>query len=251
MRQFLIVCITVLLGFSFAANAQMSLRLTDELLTETPATLGNHNLESNLKLELPAQITSPPSGELYKGLFFIGALIDMTLPFGEDFKHVAGTGFSGHLFASYVIAKSILLALKVGYVKYGSETSEDIWGKYEDSFSQIPILFGAYYLIATQSGFKPYLGLALGVFLSTYSYKWIYQGYDPYTYQEGTVTQEGDNTETKFGIVPSVGFYYFLAATTMLHIAIEYNIIFQELGQSSSLSSLAILAGVAVALGGN
>ncbi|MFC2103600.1 hypothetical protein ACFLSS_04140 [Bacteroidota bacterium] len=251
MRQLFIVTIALLIGFSFVANAQMNLKLSNSFSHEQTTTLGNHNLESNMKLELPAEITIPPGGEFYKGLFFIGLMIDMTLPFGDDFKHVAGTGFSGHLFASYVIAKSILLSLNVGYIKFADNTSEDEFGNYEDSYSQIPILVGAYYLIATQSGFKPYIGLALGVFLATYSYKWTYEGYDPNTFQTGTITQEGDNSETKFGIVPTVGFYYFLAATTMLHVAIQYNIIFQELGESSSLSSLAILVGIAFALGGN
>jgi len=256
MRQLFIVTIALFLSFSFVANAHMSLKLSNRYSQEQTLTLGNHNLESNLKLELPARITTPPpGGEFYKGLFFIGALIDMTLPFGDGFKHVAGTGFSGHAFAGYVIAKSILLGLQVGYVKYADQTEEGTeFGenyKYEDSFSQIPILFGVYYLIATNSGFKPYIGLALGIFLSTYSYTWTYPGFDPVTFQTGTVTQTGDDTNTKFGIVPTAGFYYFLAATTMIHVAVQYSLIFQELEGSSNLSSLAFLAGVAFAVGGN
>ena len=150
MKQMLFVTVVLFLSFSFVANAHMGLKLSNRYSPEQTVTLGNHNLESNLKLELPARITTPPpGGEFYKGLFFIGALIDMTLPFGDGFKHVAGTGFSGHAFAGYVIAKSILLAMHVGYIKYGKQTSSDQFENNEDSFSQVPILFGAYYLIAT------------------------------------------------------------------------------------------------------
>jgi hypothetical protein len=55
----------------------------------------------------------------------IGFLLDYTLPFGDEedgFKHIAGSGFSGHLFASYVIAKSIIIGLRAGYIKYGEKT---------------------------------------------------------------------------------------------------------------------------------
>ena len=117
--------------------------------------------------------------------------------------------------------------------------------RYEDSFSQIPLLLGAYYLIASGGNFKPYIGLALGLFFSTYSYKWSY------SYFGQTFNEEGDQTETKFGIAPTLGFYYFLAATTMLHVAVEYGIIFQELGETSNLSYLSIMAGVAFALSGS
>ena len=242
--------LVLFIGFTVSANGQMNLKLSNDIAYEQPATFGNHNLESNLKLELPANLNTPSSGDLYKGLFMIGALIDMTLPFGDDFKHVAGnTGFSGHLFASYVLAKSFMLALKVGYVKYADQTEEGSDGEYqfknEDSFSQIPVFLGAYYLIATRSNFRPYLGLALGVIFSTYSYKWSE------TFLGQQYVSEGDNTETKFGIAPTLGFYYFLAATTMLHASVEYGFIFQKLEASSQLNYLAIMLGVAFALGGN
>ena len=98
MKRTIYFTIIVLIGFTFGTNAQLKLNISTDIYSDQTATLGNHNLESNLKLELPAEISAPSGGDLYKGLFLIGALIDMTLPIGDDFKHVAGTGFSGHLF---------------------------------------------------------------------------------------------------------------------------------------------------------
>jgi len=251
MKKLLFYILVVTLAVSITTHAEMKLKLSSAITGETPQSIVNNDLTSNLKLEIPAKISNLlDMKDFYKGLFLVGLLADVTIPFGEDFKHVAGTGFSGHLFAGYFIAKSFLLALRVGYIKYATQTEEGSeFGynyKYEDKYSQIPILLGAYYLIATKSGFKPYVGLALGLFLSTYSYTWTYP--DPFSGQDFSET--GDNTESKFGIVPSLGFYYFVAATTLIQVAVEYNLIFQELGQSSNLSSLSFLAGVAFALGG-
>lgn len=241
----------VILSITIAVHAEMKLKLSSAISGETTQTIFHNNLESNLKLEVPATISNPMDmKEFAKGLLMIGLLIDATIPFGEDFKHVAGTGFSGHAFASYILAKTFLLTLRAGYIKFASQTDEGTEFGYnyknEDKYSQIPILLGAYYLIATKSGFKPYIGLALGLFLATYSYTWSY--YDPFFQRD--VTQTADNTDTKFGVVPGAGFYYFIAATTLIQVAVEYNLIFQKLEDSSSsnLSSLSILAGIAFAL---
>ena len=248
MRNVFYYLVIVILGITITTHAEMKLKLSSAIKGDAPQSIFSNNLNSKLKLEVPASVSNLPDMEDFaKGLIMVGFLIDATIPFGDDFKHIAGTGFSGHAFASYVVARSILLSLRVGYVKFATQTEEGSdFGfsyKYEDKYSQIPILLGAYYLISTKSSFKPYVGLALGLFIATYSYNWDYFGF----------TETGDTTESKFGIVPSVGFYYFVAATTMIQVAIEYNLIFQQLEESSSsnLSSLSILAGLAFALDGH
>ena len=75
------------------------------------------------------------------------------------------------------------------------------------------------------------------------------------------MTDSGDASSSSFGIVPTVGFYYFVATTMMIQFAVEYNYLFGELpvpGDDSSnntdipkASSLSILLGLAFALGGN
>jgi outer membrane protein W len=113
----------------------------------------------------------------------------------------------------------------------------------------------AYYIFATGSGFRPYLGLALGLFLQNYSYEWTYT----FSGGGGPMTQSGDESSSSFGIVPTAGFYYFIASTMMLQFAVEYNLLLGEIptsGDSSSntdipkAASLSILLGLAFALGG-
>jgi len=247
MKNVFYYLVVAIVGITITSEAEIKLKLSSAVKGNAPQSLFNNNLTSNLKLEVPAGVSNLPDMEDFaERLIMIGLLVDATLPFGEDFKHVAGTGFSAHAFASYVVAKSILLSLRVGYIKFATQTQEGSeFGynyKYEDKYSQIPILLGAYYLISTNSSFKPYVGMALGLFLATYSYNWDTNGF----------IESGDQSESKFGIVPTAGFYYFIAATTMIQAAVEYNLIFQKLVDSSSsnLSSLSILAGIAFAVGG-
>lgn len=227
MRRTLLYIFSLFLVSSFCINAQMKLQLSQEITGEQPTSFTNNNLESNLNLELPPEVTAPGGiKDFAKGLILLGILADVSFPFGDGFKHIAGTGFSGHVMASYLVSTSVFLALRAGYISFGTQTTEgsESWGnfKYEDSYSQIPILFGAYYLFATSGKFKPYIGLALGIFIQTYSYNWIEDsGFgEPWT-------QEGDASSTGFGIVPAVGFCYILGSV-MLHAAVEYAYLFSE-----------------------
>jgi len=257
MKRVLFITIFVLVGFAFSTQAGMKLKLQSDLSKEMTKSLGNHYLESNLKLELPAELSAPSGQDLYKGLWMIGFLLDYTLPFGDEdgFKHIAGSGFSGHIFASYVLSKAFLIGIRAGYIKYGEQTEEGENYKNVDKYNQIPILLTAYYLITTNSGFKPYLGLAFGLFLQTYCYEWeySYSGSEP-------MTQTGEESSSSFGIVPTIGFYYFIASAMMIQFAVEYNYLFSSLpvgdddsdsnGDIPKASSLSILLGLSFALGG-
>ena len=242
MKRVLCFTIIALLGVTFSANAGMKLQLRSDLAKSNTETFGNHNYQSNLNLKLPAEITAPGGmRDFYKGMLLLGILADVSFPFGDEkvtenppfepgFKHIAGTGFSGHVMLSYAVAASVLLAIRVGYLKFGTQTHEESdqyssW-KYEDKFSQIPILFGAYYLIATGSAFRPYIGLLLGAFIQSYKYS------GTYTYDDGefmqTFSESADKSATAFGIVPALGFYYILGSV-MLHLAVEYAYLFSKL----------------------
>jgi len=262
MKRVLFITIIALVGLTFSSQAGMKLKLQSDLSKEMTKSLGDHYLESNLKLELPAELSAPSGQDLYKGLWMIGFLLDYTIPFGNEddgFKHIAGAGFSGHIFASYVLSKAFLIGIRAGYIKYGDKTQEGHeFGqdfKYVDKYNQIPILLTAYYLIATNSGFKPYIGLAFGLFLQTYCYEWEYsfEGSEP-------MRETGEESSSSFGIVPTIGFYYFVASAMMIQFAVEYNYLFSGLpvGDDSSdsdieipkASSLSILLGLSFALGG-
>jgi outer membrane protein W len=187
------------------------------------------DFKSNLQLDLPqtVHITPLDAMDFKKGLIILGLMADLTVPFGKEdgFKHIAGTAYSAHVMAGYLINQSILLTLRAGYINYGTQTEEGSEQgysySYEDTYSQIPILLGAYYVLATQSGFRPYIGFSLGLFLQTYAVKWTE------TYGQGIPGYNIDESfsASSFGIVPGVGAYYMLAAM-MIHFAVEYNLLF-------------------------
>jgi outer membrane protein W len=170
--------------------------------------------------------------DFYKGMLLLGILADVSFPFGDKdtgFKHIAGTAWSVHAALTYLITKSIMLSLRAGHINFGTQTTEQtdefFSAKYEDTFSQIPLLLGAYYLFATGSGFKSYIGLALGVFFQSYAVKWSetynFPGQQPFNLDESF-------TNTAFGLVPALGFYYILSSI-MLHAVVEYAFILSNL----------------------
>ncbi len=229
MHKVLLTVLSVIL-ISTLSLAELKLKLPLEFKGETTTSIINKNLEQNLKLNLPAEVVPP--GEMKdfeKGMILLGILADISIPMGSDsgFKHVAGTGFSGHVAGSYLVSASFLIALRAGYINFGTQTEEGNEGgysyKYEDSYSQIPILLGAYYLFSTGGSFKPYVGAALGVFFQTYSVNWTEEyefGGDPFVLDESF-------SSTGFGVVPAVGFYMFLGSV-VLQAAVEYAILFSE-----------------------
>jgi hypothetical protein len=237
----------------------------------------SQNLESNLQLKLPEfSAPAPDAIEFAKGLIMLGILADVSFPMGEEdgFKHIAGTGFSGHVVLSYLLNPQFMLAFRAGYINYGTQTEEGselgYTYSYEDTYTQIPILLGAYYLFGTKGAFKPYIGLALGIFLQTYAVKWTE------TYGQGIPGYNLDESfsESSFGLVPAIGFYYVLGSV-VLQAAAEYNYLFSgipvaeedeynyELYKGNSISattatdddhkasSISVLVGVSFPIGGN
>lgn len=232
MQKIFLIILSILL-ISSPGFAELKLKLPGEITGETTNSIINKNIEQNLKLSIPSEVVPPADmRQIVKGMIMLGILADVSFPMGGDegFGHIAGTGFSGHVMANYAIAASWLLSLRAGYVSFGTQTEEgsDQFGsyKYEDSYSQIPILLGAYYLFATTGAFKPFIGAALGVFIQNYSYTWTFS-YDVGG-QTFSDTQEGDASSTGFGVVPGAGFYYLLGSV-MLVAAVEYAYIFSEL----------------------
>lgn len=158
---------------------------------------------------------------------------------------------------SYLLSPSFLLSLRAGYIKFGTQTEEGSSAgytyKYEDSFSQIPILLGCYYLLSPGSSFRPYLGLAIGAFIQNYAVKWqeTGTGYD--------FNLDESYSSTGFGIVPEIGFYYLLSSF-VLQASAGYSLLLSDIptaggetsGESSEkASSVSINLGVSFPIGGN
>jgi outer membrane protein W len=230
MQKFLLTIFTIVLVSSLGF-AEMNLKLNQNLLSETNSSIINNNLKSNLKLEVPAAVVSPPADmhELVRGLMLLGILADVSFPMGSDngFKHIAGTAWSGHIEFSYFVSPMFRIMFRGGYINFGTQTesgSEDLgFGQtydysYEDTYSQIPILIGGYYMITTGSGFKPYIGLAIGMFFETYKVNWT----DNFGYNVN-----GSFTSSGFGVVPGVGAYY-MAGSVLIQFAVEYTYVFSD-----------------------
>jgi outer membrane protein W len=259
--------IIILVGFAVVVNGKMKLKLSSDIYNQEIESFGDHNYVSNLKLELSPEVTAPGGMmEFYKGMMLLGILADVSFPFGDEttssgndgFKHIAGTAWSVHAVFSYLINAAFLFELRAGYINFGTQTEEGSESgftyKYEDTFSQIPILLGGYYLFATKGSFKPYIGLALAVFFQTWAVNWqeTFSFGEPYNLDQSF-------TNTAFGIVPGLGFYYILSSL-MLHAVVEYAFIFSNLpkyedgGQTyeSDVKAkyLSVLLGISFPLGG-
>lgn len=245
MKKVLYISLIALVGFTFSANAGMKLKLHSDLSNENTATLGNHNFESNMQLKLPVELAPSGQMELLRGLFLIGLALDVAFPIGDDFSNFAGTGFSGHAFIAYMIARSLMLTLSVGYIKFGDmDSSEGFISTQTNSHSQIPILFGFNYLFNMKGALRAYLGLAFGLFLlcDTYSFTSTFFGQ--------TESDEQSESSSKFGIVPRFGLMYMTAAI-IFSLNVTYSIIFHEAiaGGSSNLTQLGLVFAIMFALG--
>ncbi len=220
------LALIIVSSFGFA---QMKLQLPTEITGESSQSFLNHDLESNLKLDLPQQITAP-GGEFMK-MWLIGIMADVTFPMG-DLGDAWSTAFSGHAMVGYMIARSIMISLSVGYVKFTEK--ESIEGA-DNSFSWIPLLLGANYIFNPGKKFMPFIGFALGLYFISQSFSYSFLGQN--------IDESVTNTE--FGIAPRVGAMVLVSAAIMISLALEYNMIFTS---GSTSSALGILFGAMFAL---
>lgn len=229
MNKVLLTVLAVVI-VSSVSTAELKLKLPANITGETTASIIHKNIESNLKLDLPAEVTTPPGDEFMK-MWFIGIMADATIPTG-DFGDGWSTGFSGHAVVGYMIARSMLLNFSAGYVSFTEK--ESVEGS-DNSFSWVPLLLGVNYVFNPGQKFMPYIGFALGLYLASYSYSFTISGQ----------TFSGDETDSDFGIAPRVGAYYLASAALLIALSAEYNIIFTE---GSSTTSLGVLLGFMYAL---
>jgi len=234
MNKVLYITIIALIGFTFSANAGMKLKLRSDLSNENTATLGNHNLETNLKLKLPAEVTNPGNNAFLK-MWFVGVFADATFPLGT-FGDLWSTGFSAHAMVGYMITRSYLLNLSVGYASFSEKESNE---GFDNSFSWIQVLIGLNYVFNPGKKFMPFIGLALGLYFVSSSYSFTYTLFDQ------TETINGDASSTEFGMAPRLGAYFLVSAAVLLSLTAEYNVIFSE---GSSRTALGVLFGAMFAL---
>lgn len=224
-------CIVIaILSITITANAEMKLKLSQDITGEMQSTLGNPQMESNLKLDLPASVTNPAGSELLK-VWMVGLAADLTLPVG-DLGDYRGIAFSAHAMIGYMIARSILLNFSVGYVSFSEKESVE---GVDNSYSWIPIAIALNYVFSPGRKFMPYVGLALGLYLIHQSFSYSYFG----------STFSASDNATKFGISPHIGALYMASAALLINLAIDYHLVFTE---GSSSTALGFMLGFMYAL---
>lgn len=266
MKNVLLFFIATFLVSSVSVYAQTKLKSLSDISLNSPDKfeLGESETEwsSNLPAGLPDDIA-----KLIPGSFMIGLLADVSFPFGDAFKTYSGTGYSGHVFAGYSVLNTLLITLKVGYIKFGEKESDLNLGilpkvaqegyTLTQTNSQIPILFGGQYIFGIDpscmscisgSLAQPYVGFQMGVFFKTYKQTENYPDYSGLgKISQTTASIESSSTETIFGIVPTVGSYYDISENIKLNFSIEYSYLFKEAGDKGSrnIDFLSINAGAA------
>lgn len=230
MRRILFILFSFLAVSSLSLNAQMKLNLSQELTGERPTSFVDNNLESNLKLELPPEVTNP--GNEFIKMWFVGLLADATFPLG-DFGENWSTGFSAHAMLGYMIARSLLVNISVGYTTFGEK--QTVQNTSDHSFSWIPVFLGLNYVFNPGKKFMPFIGVALGLYFWSQTFKFTFLNQ----------TNENTVTSTEFGVVPRLGAYYLVSAAILLTFAAEYNMIFTS---GSTTSAFGVLFGAMFAL---
>ncbi len=225
MRRTLFILFSFLVVSSLSINAQMKLNLSQELTGERPTSFMDNNLESNLKLELPPEVTNPGGNEFLK-MWFVGLLADVSFPIG-DFGDFWGTGFSAHAMFGYMIARSLLLNVGVGYVTFSEKESVP---NQEWCNTWIPVSLGLNYIFHPGRKFMPFIGLAAVIYFVT----------SKYTRTVLNETRESSNSDSEFGIRPRLGAYFLVSAAILLTFAAEYNMIFTS---GSTTSAFGVLFG--------
>lgn len=155
----------------------------------------------------------------------------IAIPTG-DFGDAAGMGFGGSTTFMYEVSPMLHITGSIGYTTWGPK--EDLPEGFDYSFSSIPVLVGAKYVLG-KGNFLPYVSAELGMHFLSSTVKSSFFGQ----------TFEQSDSEAKFGFAPGAGFFFAFNPKTMLDVNLKYNIISTE---GSSTSYLGINAGVAFAL---
>lgn len=124
----------------------------------------------------------------------IGAQFGIALPMETSFSDYNKMGFGGLLEGNYFITENISLGINAGYYSFSGKDVDvvGIGDKYPN-FSVIPIIVkGDYYF--TTSGFMPYGGVSLGIYMMKM---------DEITIASVKFPSESDS---KFGFSPHLGF---------------------------------------------
>lgn len=149
-----------------------------------------------------------------------------------DFSNSAATGFGLNGTFEYWQNTPLAFTGSFGYNHF--RASGDLPGDWNYSFSDLPIMLGIRYYLS-RGDIHPYLGTELGLRILTSSL----------TRTEGNTTTTIDETSSRFGLDPMVGFRYHLSQGTDLDFNLKYNLIATDGGNTDFLG---INAGLQIGL---
>lgn len=239
MKKIILCGFTVVMVSSIGIS-QIQLHLFSEITNANKAYSKSYIQETNLKLELHPNAKMPAiEKSLSSNPWQIGFLLDVTIPQYDTHSNL-NTGYSVHAAAGYLISNTFLLALRIGYIKFGSDIIEDSYRTIEQEQTNIPLSVGGNYVFETRRAIRPYIGLSLGLIMQ--------KSYLKITYDNDYDNNEYSSTANSFGFITELGLYYSVASTTMIQLSVSHSIVFNEVNIDGYLS---ILAGVIFTLGGN
>ncbi len=169
-------------------------------------------------------------GLAQEGQMKLGVGLELVLPSGS-FGDVAGTGFGGTANFLYQLNNQISLSGTAGYISWGGKSFETGLGKYEYSYSAIPILVGGRYYF-TEGDARVYGSAEIGMYL--FSWTFTSPVYDVGGYSFGGEVSE---SSSEFTIAPGIGYEMKIGDNMNLDLTAKYLMI-------SDANNLNVRAGV-------
>jgi len=157
---------------------------------------------------------------------------------GED----APAGFGGGVDLKYFVTPKFAIGLNAGYIQHSDEQSISIGPiSYTLKATQtiIPVTVNADYFF-TEEGFRPYVGLGLGLYALGGS-------------AEANGVKVDADSESKFGFAPHLGAQYFFNKTVGLDLNVKYNYILSkdsDIEGSEDLTTFGVNLGLVFQFGG-
>ncbi len=136
-----------------------------------------------------------------EGKMTLGVGAELALPSG-DFGDFAGTGFGGTANFLYHMNEQMAISGTVGYISWGGKSLDlGFLGKYEYSYSAIPVLAGGRYYFSTGDS-RLYGSAEIGMYM--FSFTVTVPSYEFY----GVTFPGGETTESssEFVIAPGIGY---------------------------------------------
>ncbi|MCT4603054.1 MAG: outer membrane beta-barrel protein [Marinifilum sp.] len=152
--------------------------------------------------------------------FILGGSLGYAYPIG-NFGDQAKAGLAFHLGGQMMLNKQILIGAELGYTHLGQD---DFWIGNQSVTHNVDyniasaILKGGFIFNAWDRDFKPYASIGFGYFLYHFEDNFI-------SSSGGSVSQKRKVTENKVGLVPNVGFMYYLSDNWAFDMNLRYTFI--------------------------